>query len=85
MSNDLDPSGRKLWFESMVGQVLYRNDNGCNCPVCSKVTIHGLFVENEQHARYLYDTECDYNRDGTPLRYFDTKEEVNEWLNTLQK
>lgn len=80
-----EPSERQKWFRSRIGKTIFRNENGCLCPVCNRVVANGLMIRDMEHADYLYDTECDYNRDGIPLRYFDTKQEVNEWLNTLQK
>lgn len=74
---------RLQWFKSKVGSVLYRNINGCNCAMCKDVEESGLQVEDEMHAIYLYDNECDYTADGFPLRYFETKEEKDEWLKTL--
>jgi len=80
-----EPTARLQWFLAHVGRILFRNGYGCNCPICSEVAFHGLFVNDEQHARYLYDTECDYNREGTPLRFFDSISERDEWVKTLQK
>lgn len=76
---------RLAWFKSKVNSVLYRNDNGCTCGICEHVKDNGLRVEDEMHAIYLYDNECDYTADGFPLRYFDTKEGREEWLKTLPK
>lgn len=77
------PTERQKWFESRIGKFLFRNGNGCRCVMCLRVKEEGVFVTELLHARYLYDNECDYNREGTPLRYFDTKEDLNEWLKTL--
>lgn len=77
------PTERYKWFQSKIGSFLFRNGNGCTCLMCLRVKEHGIYVTDKQHASYLYDNECDYNREGTPLRYFDTKSEVDEWLKTL--
>lgn len=72
-------SERELWFRSKVGKILFRNHNGCHCPICEDTVKNGVLVNDENHADYLYDTEVDYNIDGFPLRYFDTKEEATEF------
>lgn len=74
---------RLQWFLSKVGQRLYRNDDGCDCEVCKHILEHGLIIIDQQHASYCYDIECDFTAEGTPLRYFDSKEEVENWLKTL--
>ncbi len=78
-----EPSERQKWFHARIGKTVYRNQNGCDCLPCERVFDEGVVIHDSNHAIYLYDTECDYNRDGTPLRYFDSKQEVNEWLNAL--
>ncbi len=80
---ELMKNERLQFFLSRIGKRVYRNDDGCDCNICKNVTENGLIVENELHANYLYDNECDYKRDGTPLRYFDTPGEVENWLKTL--
>jgi len=60
---------RELWFLSKIGRRLYRNSNGCTCPVCANVLSNGLIVADEMHATYLYDIESEYNYDGHPLKY----------------
>jgi len=72
-------SERKEWFTSKIGKTLFRNDNGCSCPVCQSVVENGLIVRDKYHAIYLYDNECDYNAEGNPLKYFDTKEAATEF------
>lgn len=74
---------RQKWFADRVGKWIYRNTHGCNCQSCKNVLENGIFINDEQHASYCYDIECDFNREGTPLRYFDTKEQVNEWLKSI--
>lgn len=76
---------RLKWFKERAGKILFRNSNGCTCGICKNVEENGLLVEDEMHATYLYDNECDYTAEGTPLRYFDSKIEVEEWLKTLNK
>jgi hypothetical protein len=81
MSREL--TERELWFRSKIGQRLYRNETSCQCGVCKNVAENGLIVNDQFHADYLYDCEAESNGEGYPLRYFDTKEEVNEWLKGL--
>lgn len=76
---------RLQWFISRIGHRIYRNDDGCSCNVCKHIVEYGLVIKDRLQAEYCYDCECDFNADGTPLRYFDTKEEVSEWLKTIQK
>lgn len=71
---------RRQWFRSRIESTVYRNHNGCNCSVCQDVVTEGLRIENQMHADYLYDNECDSTADGHPLRYFDTKEEVEAFV-----
>jgi len=70
---------REEWFLSKIGSVLFRNDDGCPCPVCKAVYDNGVRVDNRNIAIYLYDIECSYNADGDPLRYFDTIEERDDY------
>lgn len=72
-------SEREQWFLHHIGKTLFRNDNGCPCPVCQSVVQNGLIVNDESHARYIYDNECDYNDERNPLKYFDTKEAATEF------
>lgn len=75
---------RLQWFKSKIGQRLYRNDNGCACDICHHILEKGILIHDEFQAEYCYDTECEYNAEGTPMRYFDSKEQVAEWLSTLK-
>ncbi len=83
MSREL--SERQKWFLERIGKRVYRNDDGCDCDLCKQVLQHGVIITDRHQAQYLYDCECDFTADNTPMRYFDTPEEVNEWLKTLQK
>lgn len=76
---------RQKWFIGKIGSILFRNDNGCNCDVCKHILDHGLMVNDVTHAKYLCDIEAESNAERTPLKYFDTKEERDEWLKTLPK
>ena len=70
---------RKQWFLDRIGERVYRNKTTCECEVCAAIYIHGLEIEDEMHANYLFDCECDYTAEGYLLRYFDTREEVAEF------
>lgn len=73
---------RKQWFIDRIGKRVYRNSTHCNndkCIPCKNVYKNGIVITDKQHATYLYDIECDYNREGKPLRYFDTLEEMLEF------
>ncbi len=74
---------RREWFLKHIGIILYRNDNGCHCAICEDTLHNGVMVGDEMHAIYLYDTETEYTGEGHPLRYFDTKEEVQEFIKSL--
>ncbi len=76
---------RLQFFLDRIGKTLFRNDNGCSCDICALILEKGIYIHDAFQAEYCYDTECDYNRDGTPLRYFDTPGEVENWLKTIQK
>ena len=83
MSREL--TEREKWFRSKIGQRLYRNETNCQCDICKNVAENGLIVNDEFHADYLYDCETELTADGIPVRYFDNKEELNEWVKTIQK
>lgn len=78
MSREL--TEREKWFIERIGKRVYRNETSCQCIVCKGVAENGLIIHDKMHADYLYDCESESNGEGIPLRYFDTKEEVNEWL-----
>jgi len=79
MKQPRELSEREKWFRQRIGKVIYRNDNGCSCPACQDALKNGLVVNDEMHANYLYENECEYTAEGHPLRYFDTKEEAMEF------
>lgn len=74
---------RQKWFRDRIEKIVYRNETSCKCNGCKNVFENGLYIQDLFHADYAYDNECDYNREGIPLRYFDTKLEVDEWLKIL--
>lgn len=70
---------RQQWFNDRIGKRVFRNKTSCPCKTCTKVYEEGLIVDDDMHSGYLCMTEAEYNIEGTPLRYFDTKEEVIEF------
>lgn len=85
LTHKTNPTERLKWFLSKVGSTLYRNDHGCDCQSCKDVLERGVFINDELHAHYCYDIECDFNAEGTPLRYFDTISERDAWVKNVQK
>ncbi len=77
------PTDRELWFRERIGKVVYRNETSCKCEICKDVFLNGLIINDQFHADYLYDCEAEYTAEGSILRYFDSKEEMDEWLKTI--
>ena len=76
-------STRKQWFLSRIGKRVFRNETSCTCNICKHVSQCGLVISDESHAIYLLDCECEYTNEGHPLRYFDTKEKVEQFIKGL--
>lgn len=74
---------RQQWFIDRIGKRVFRNDTGCECPSCKNTAKKGMIISDEMHAHYLYSVESDFNAGRFPMQYFDTKEEVEQWLKTL--
>jgi hypothetical protein len=74
---------REQWFIDRIGKTVYRNKTSCDCSICTKNYKNGLIIKDKDHAIYLYDCECEYNIEGNPLKYFDTKEERDKFELTL--
>ena len=70
---------RLQWFKERVGKRVFRNKNGCDCPSCEVVYKTGVVITDQFHANYLYDLEKDFSSEGEIMRYFDTKEEVEQF------
>lgn len=70
---------REEWFRARVGTKVFRNSNGCDCPLCLLTLEKGILVNDFNHANYLYDTETEYTAEGFPLRYFESKEEADQF------
>ena len=74
---------RENWFIDRIGKMVFRNSFGCNCEECKDVEVNGILISNEMQAIYLSDCEGQFPFSGNPIRYFDTQEEVEQWLKTL--
>jgi len=72
-------TNRLQWFTERIGKRVFRNNTTCPCGVCSENYEHGLVIHDRNHASYMNDLEGEYNIDGFPLKYFDTKEEALQW------
>jgi len=79
------PTERELWFQKRIGMRVYRNETSCKCEICKDAFENGLVINDKLHADYLYDCETEYTAEGSLLRYFDSREEVDKWLATLPK
>lgn len=67
---------REQWFIDRIGKRVFRENNGCKCETCKRVTVEGLIILNEQHASYLYDMEGMSREENSKhiITYKDTKE-----------
>lgn len=75
---------RKKWFVDRIGKTIYRNVNGCDCRTCKNVYDNGIIISDEQHALYIHAREvCSWEDRETGFRYFDTKEEVEQFEKSL--
>jgi glucokinase len=70
---------RERWFKDRVGKVVFRTRDSCHCAVCNDVYKNGIQITNQSHALSLHDCEMELN-----LRYFDTKEERDEYEKKIQ-
>lgn len=70
---------RQQWFIDRIGKVVWRNKTTCECEPCERVYQNGLLLLDEQHATYISELEGIYTAEGSKLRYFDTKQERDEW------
>lgn len=75
---------RQDWFHDRIGKLVYRNKASCSCKICVQVGEDGLVIFDEQHAYYLHDIESCFTAEGHPTRYFDTMEEVKEFVAGLE-
>ncbi len=76
LENFIKLAHRKSWFLRRIGERVFRNDTFC-CKHCNDIYQNGIIIHDEMHADYLICTEAEYNFEGFPLKYFDTKQEVD--------
>ena len=75
---------RQEWFADRIEKRVYRNKTSCGCAVCTRIYENGLIIADRDHASYLAEIEAVYNHEGSPLGYFDTKEEALEYEKNLK-
>jgi hypothetical protein len=75
---------REQWFISRIGRTVYRN-NYCDCLICQQIYEDGIVIKDRNHATYCHETECELTADGSPTRYFDTREEMLEFEKSIQQ
>ena len=63
-------------FTNHIGRTVWRTSSMCNCDVCRDVFEDGLFILDANHATYIKDVAAE-----TGLKYFQTKEERDQWIN----
>ena len=68
---------RKQWFIDRIGKRVFRTKTSCDCESCKNVYENGTVIEDRDHAVYLFAVEGEKITE----RYFDTKEEVEEYEN----
>lgn len=76
---------REKWLIERIGKVVYRPETGCPCDMCKNVYKNGIVIADRNHALYLSDMELDYTHDGTPMQYFDTRQEAIDFENENKK
>jgi hypothetical protein len=59
------------WFLEKIGTRIFRDDDGCDCPVCKTVVRNGLIIHDELHAKYLYDCQNELK-----INYYERKKDV---------
>lgn len=90
MSNELnilvnEINEREKWFIERIGKRVFRNEVSCNCEICNHVTHKGIIIHDEMHASYLMMIESDFTASLMPTRYFDTIEEVKDFIKQIKK
>jgi hypothetical protein len=69
---------RERWFIEHIGLRVFRQNTNC-CEICQRIYEEGLIIQDETHAIYLAEMEIMYNRDGNPLKYFESKADALEF------
>lgn len=60
------------WFENRIDKRIYRNHYDC-CRNCDDVSENGLIINNQEHAKYLFDNQNDFEAEGRVMNYRDKK------------
>lgn len=61
------------WFKQRIGNIIYRDSDGCDCPTCKRILQEGLVIADEYHAQYVFETQNELANDGIILNYRDEK------------
>lgn len=80
----LEFENRKRWFKDRIGKRVFRNNTNC-CEHCKFVYENGIIITDNFYAGYLFDIETEFTMDGYTTRYFDTREEMLEFENQLER
>lgn len=72
---------REQWLMDRIGRIVYRPKTNCTCDICNQVYLHGVMIADKDHAQYLSEMEIEYTLDGTPMEYFDTRQEAIDFEN----
>ena len=72
-------TAREQWFYDRIGKGVFRSHNYCDCEKCKAVLKEGLVIDDAMHAYYLALVEALYNAEGYVMKYFDTKEEAENY------
>ncbi len=82
--SEIEYNEREKWFTDRIGKIVYRNKTSCECRVCENVYQNGLKLYDKMQASYTHECEACYTSEGSILRYFDTKEERDEFEKALR-
>jgi hypothetical protein len=63
----------KEWFLARVGEIVFRDTDGCNCPTCKNIIENGILIRDEEHAEYMFEIQNELGAEGIELNYRDTK------------
>ena len=72
-------TAREQWFKDRIGKRIFRVKSTCPCNTCKDNYDNGLVVLDELHAEYLRNCEAEMTEP-----YFDTKEEVKQFEDSLK-
>jgi len=70
-------------FIDRIWKRIYRNNMTCQCNTCKDVEANWLIVHDNNHAKYLYATYCDFNSEWSYIEYHDgylTHKEIEDEL-----